>query len=126
MRTIERPRSFRTHFGSILPTRLHFRFGMVLRPAGGLQLVRRHPQGETGNIRIAQEAATLSSDDPFVLAALGAALSMHASSDGPELCLEKALALDPNSAFAWTRSGWLGISRATRKKPSSTSNERFA
>jgi adenylate cyclase len=58
-------------------------------------------------LRIAQQAAALSSDDPFVLAVLGAALSIACEFRQARAMLEKALALDPNSAFAWTRSGWL-------------------
>jgi adenylate cyclase len=58
-------------------------------------------------LRLAQEAAALSSDDAFVLAVLGAALSITLEFHRAEAILEKALALDPNLAFAWTRSGWL-------------------
>jgi len=58
-------------------------------------------------LRLAQEAAALSSDDAFVLAVLGAALSITLEFQRAEAILQKALALDPNLAFAWTRSGWL-------------------
>ena len=62
-------------------------------------------------LRIAQEAAALSSDDAFVLAVLGAALSITLEFQRAAAVLETALALDPNSAFAWARSGWLRIFR---------------
>nr|WP_114189446.1 adenylate/guanylate cyclase domain-containing protein [Microvirga aerophila] len=64
-------------------------------------------QEKQETLRIAQQAAALSSDDPFVLAVLGAALSIACEFRQARAMLEKALALDPNSAFAWTRSGWL-------------------
>jgi adenylate cyclase len=58
-------------------------------------------------LRLAQEAAALSSDDAFVLTVLGAALSLTLEFRRAETMLERALALDPNLAFAWSRSGWL-------------------
>jgi adenylate cyclase len=58
-------------------------------------------------LRLAQQAAALSSNDAFVLAVLGAALSITLEARKAEALLERALALDPNSAFAWARSGWL-------------------
>jgi adenylate cyclase len=58
-------------------------------------------------LRLSQEAAALSSDDAFVLAVLGAALSITSEFQRAEAILQKALTLDPNLAFAWTRSGWL-------------------
>jgi adenylate cyclase len=58
-------------------------------------------------LRLAQQAAALSSNDAFVLAVLGAALSITLEFRKAEALLERALALDPNSAFAWARSGWL-------------------
>jgi len=58
-------------------------------------------------LRLAQQAAALSSNDAFVLAVLAAALSITLEFRRAEALLERALALDPNSAFAWARSGWL-------------------
>jgi adenylate cyclase len=55
----------------------------------------------------AQLAAELASDDPFVLTVLGAGLTItHEFQTGLHM-IEKALALDPNSAWAWNRLGWL-------------------
>lgn len=55
----------------------------------------------------AQAAAKLASDDPFVLTVLGATLTITREFEAALLLLSKALALDPNSAWAWNRSGWL-------------------
>jgi adenylate cyclase len=63
-------------------------------------------------LRVAQVAASLSSDDAFVLAVLGAALSITLEFERAAAVLDRALALDPNSAFAWARSGWLKSFRA--------------
>jgi adenylate cyclase len=52
-------------------------------------------------------AAELASDDPFVLTVLGAGLTITREFQAGLLMIEKALALDPNSAWAWNRLGWL-------------------
>ena len=51
----------------------------------------------------------LAEDDPFVLTVLGAALTITKQYQAGLLMIEKALALDPNSAWAWNRSGWLRV-----------------
>jgi adenylate cyclase len=58
-------------------------------------------------LRLAEEAARLDSDDPLVLTTLGAAYTHVGRLDQASTLLEKALRLDPNSAWAWQRSGWL-------------------
>lgn len=58
-------------------------------------------------LRQAQIAAALAADDPFVLTVLGAALTITREFRRAALMLDKALVLDPNSAWAWNRSGWL-------------------
>jgi adenylate cyclase len=61
----------------------------------------------TEALRLAQMAVTTSGEDPTILTVLGAAYAIvHKHSVAARL-LEKALALDPNSAWAWNRSGWL-------------------
>jgi adenylate cyclase len=60
-------------------------------------------------IEKAQAAADLAEDDPFVLTVLAAALTMTKQYSAALLMIEKALALDPNSAWAWNRSGWLKV-----------------
>jgi adenylate cyclase len=45
--------------------------------------------------------------DPMVLTALGAAHSVIGDLERAAALIEKAVALDPNSAMAWNRSGWV-------------------
>jgi adenylate cyclase len=59
-------------------------------------------------LRLAQTAiAAGGEDDPTILTVLGAAYTIVYNHDVAARFLEKALALDPNSAWAWNRSGWL-------------------
>ena len=58
-------------------------------------------------LRQAQMAAGLAHDDPFILTVLGAALTITREFQRATSMLERALSLDPNSAWAWNRSGWL-------------------
>ncbi len=58
-------------------------------------------------LRQAQAAAALAHDDPLILTVLGAALTITKEFQRAESMLARALALDPNSAWAWNRSGWL-------------------
>ncbi len=58
-------------------------------------------------LRLAQAAAAIAHDDPFILTVLGAALTITREYQRAESMLERARALDPNSAWAWNRSGWL-------------------
>ena len=60
-------------------------------------------------LRMAAEAERLDSDDPTVLAVLGAALILARDLVLGSALLEKALLLDPNSAWAWNHSGWLHV-----------------
>jgi adenylate cyclase len=55
----------------------------------------------------AETARDLASDDPFVLTVLGASLTITRQFASARLMIDRALALDPNSAWAWNRSGWL-------------------
>ena len=57
--------------------------------------------------RLAQAAAALAHDDPFILTVLGAALTITRELQRAASMLDRALSLDPNSAWAWNRSGWL-------------------
>jgi len=58
-------------------------------------------------LRQAQTAASLAHDDPFILTVLGAALTITREYQRAASMLDRALSLDPNSAWAWNRSGWL-------------------
>jgi adenylate cyclase len=60
-------------------------------------------------LRLAQRAAAISRDDPMVLAILGAAHTIARDLRIAGEHLERALLLDPNSAWAWNRSGWLNV-----------------
>jgi adenylate cyclase len=62
-------------------------------------------------LRLAQHAAAISRDDPMVLAILGAAHTVARDLAIAGEHLERALSLDPNSAWAWSRSGWLNVHR---------------
>jgi adenylate cyclase len=60
-------------------------------------------------LKLAQEAASLDSSEPLVLTALSSAYTFTRDYDRATALIEKALALDPNSAWAWTRSGFLNV-----------------
>jgi adenylate cyclase len=60
-------------------------------------------------LELAKRAARLDSDDPLVLTALSAAYTLVRKLDLATPFLEKALLIDPNSAWAWQRSGWLNM-----------------
>jgi adenylate cyclase len=57
-------------------------------------------------LRLAQDAASLDSHDPLVLTVLSAAYAIVGQFDLGLTAVERALVLDPNSAWAWLRSGW--------------------
>jgi adenylate cyclase len=57
-------------------------------------------------LNLARRAVELDQDDPMVLAMLGAAESVVGHLESAHMHLQRALALDPNSAWAWNRSGW--------------------
>ena len=57
----------------------------------------------------AERAANLSSDDPLILAVLGAVHTFARNYGAARVMLERAIALDPNSAWALSRLGWLEV-----------------
>jgi adenylate cyclase len=61
----------------------------------------------TRSLAYAEKAANLSADDPLILAVLGAAHTFSRNFGTARVLLERAVALDPNSAWAWSRIGWL-------------------
>ncbi|HEV7307718.1 adenylate/guanylate cyclase domain-containing protein [Ensifer sp.] len=69
------------------------------------------PQRALENARASVEAAGAVGDDPTALTAAGAAMSICGEQDRAQSLIEKALALDPNNAWAWARLGWLAIFR---------------
>jgi adenylate cyclase len=56
---------------------------------------------------LAERAAELSADDPIILAVLGAIHTFVRNIGTARILLERALALDPNAAWAWSRLGWV-------------------
>ncbi|WP_455918909.1 tetratricopeptide repeat protein [Ensifer canadensis] len=67
------------------------------------------PKPELEKARAAVEAAGSISDDPTALTAAGAAMSICGDQQRATIFIEKALALDPNNAWAWARLGWIAI-----------------
>jgi TolB-like protein/Flp pilus assembly protein TadD len=71
------------------------------------------PEREVAAARRAVDATTgLIDDDPTAMTAAGAAIGFCGDQAGASALLERALALDPNNAWAWARWGWTGIYRA--------------
>jgi len=58
-------------------------------------------------LKLAERAAQLSGDDPLILTVLGTIHTFVRNHGTARILLERAVALDPNSAWAWSRLGWL-------------------
>jgi len=58
-------------------------------------------------LKLAEQAAELSSDDPLILTVLGTVHTFVRKHGTARVLLERAVALDPNAAWAWSRLGWL-------------------
>ena len=56
---------------------------------------------------LAEKAARYSGDDPLVLSVLGTAHTIVRNYSTARILLEKAVSIDANSAWAWSRLGWL-------------------
>jgi adenylate cyclase len=56
---------------------------------------------------LAERAANLSGDDPLILTVLGAVNTFVRNYGTARVLLERAVALDPNCAWAWSRLGWI-------------------
>jgi adenylate cyclase len=56
---------------------------------------------------LAERAAEMSGDDPIILAILGAVHTFVRNYGTARVLLERAVTLDPNAAWAWTRLGWI-------------------
>jgi adenylate cyclase len=56
---------------------------------------------------LAERAAEISGDDPVILAVLGAVHTFVRNHGTARVLLERAVTLDPNAAWAWSRLGWL-------------------
>ena len=60
-------------------------------------------------LALAERAAALSSDDPLILAVLGAVHTFARNYGAARVLLERAVVLDPNAAWALSRLGWLEV-----------------
>jgi adenylate cyclase len=56
---------------------------------------------------LTERAADLSGDDPLILAVLGTVNTFVRNYGTARVLLERALTLDPNCAWAWSRLGWI-------------------
>jgi adenylate cyclase len=58
-------------------------------------------------LTLAEKAAGLSTDDPLILTVLGTVHTFLRNYGAARIMLERAIALDPNAAWAYSRLGWL-------------------
>ena len=58
-------------------------------------------------LRHAEKAAELGGEDPLILAVLGAVHTILRNKGTARVMLERAVALDANAAWAWSRLGWV-------------------
>jgi len=80
----------------------------VLRKAGGWVADREAVDAEA--VRLARQAAQLGKDDAVALSTAGIAFSfMVGDHDEGKALTDRALALNPNLAWAWLWSGWVRV-----------------
>ena len=60
-------------------------------------------------LSLAERAAQLSRDDPLILAVLGAVHTFAHNLGTARVLLERAVAIDPNAAWAWSRLAWVEV-----------------
>ena len=60
-------------------------------------------------LKLADRAASQSADDPLILAVLGTVHTFARNYGAARVMLERAVALDPNAAWALSRMGWLDV-----------------
>ncbi len=58
-------------------------------------------------LSLAEQAANLSTEDPLILTVLGTVHTFARNYGAARVMLERAVALDPNAAWAYSRLGWL-------------------
>ena len=58
-------------------------------------------------LSLAERAANLSTEDPLILTVLGTVHTIARNYGAARILLERAVALDPNAAWAYSRLGWL-------------------
>jgi adenylate cyclase len=64
-------------------------------------------QSQARALTLAEKAAELSGDDPLILAVLGTVHTFVRNHGTARVLLDRAVAIDPNAAWAWSRLGWL-------------------
>jgi adenylate cyclase len=64
---------------------------------------------QSRGLRLADRAASQSTDDPLVLAVLGTVHTLARNFGVARVMLERAIAIDPNAAWALSRTGWLEV-----------------
>src|SRR5580704_2836078 len=64
-------------------------------------------QSQASARSLAERAAEMSGDDPVILAVLGAVHTFLRNYGTARVLLERAVTLDSNAAWAWSRLGWL-------------------
>lgn len=64
-------------------------------------------QSQARALMLAERAAELSGDDSTILAVLGAVHTFVRNHGTARVLLDRALWIDPNAAWAWSRLGWL-------------------
>jgi adenylate cyclase len=64
-------------------------------------------EAKAEGLRLAKRAGDMNNDDPMVLTMLCTAHMVVGNLDLASALIKKALVLDPNSAMAWSRSGWV-------------------
>jgi len=58
-------------------------------------------------LRLAEKATEQGGEDPLILAVLGAVHTISRNYGTARVMLERAVTLDPNAAWAWSRLGWV-------------------
>ncbi len=66
-------------------------------------------EGRALALKLAERAAQLSGDDPLILAVLGAVHTFLHNLGTARILLERAVAIDPNAAWAWSRLAWTDV-----------------
>jgi adenylate cyclase len=66
-------------------------------------------EGRALALKLAERAAELSGDDPLILAVLGAVHTFLHNLGTARILLERAVAIDPNAAWAWSRLAWTDV-----------------
>jgi len=61
----------------------------------------------TQGLRYAEKAAEQGGEDPLILAVLGAVHTVLRNQGTARVMLERAVTIDPNAAWAWSRLGWV-------------------